>query len=92
MSTFLFFLGGGRGFYLRSVAPSAPKPPPTPLHVRGGDTALLAQSVANLNLTFSGYGSRQVKFEVKFANLTSNLNVKVKAKYFEMDLNVAQKF
>ena len=25
-----FFLGGGRGFYLRSVAPSAPKPPTYP--------------------------------------------------------------
>jgi len=32
---FFFFLGGGRGFYLRSVAPSAPKPPPSPLHVSG---------------------------------------------------------
>ena len=30
VSAFLFFLGGGRGFYLRSVAPSAPKPPTYP--------------------------------------------------------------
>ena len=33
VSAFLFFLGGGRGFCLRSVAPSAPKPPPYPLYV-----------------------------------------------------------
>ena len=43
---FLFF-GRGRGFSLRSVAPSSPKPSPTPLHVRGDDIALLAQSVAS---------------------------------------------
>ena len=29
VSAFLFFLGGGRGFYLRSVAPSAPPQTPT---------------------------------------------------------------
>ncbi|WP_346747187.1 hypothetical protein, partial [uncultured Campylobacter sp.] len=28
------------------------------------------------NLTFSRCGSRQVKFELKFTNLTSNLNIK----------------
>ena len=49
-----------------------PKPPPTPLHVRGGDIALLTQSVASLNLAFLQCGSRRPKF----ANLTSNLNVK----------------
>ena len=30
VSAFLFSLGGGRGFYLRSVAPSATKPPTNP--------------------------------------------------------------
>ena len=41
------YFGRGRGFYLRSVAPSSPKPSLTPLHVRGGDIALLTQSVAS---------------------------------------------
>ena len=50
------------GYYLRSVAPSSPKPSPTPLHVRGGDTVLLTQSVASLNFAFSGCGSRWIKF------------------------------
>ena len=60
------FLWERKGFYLRSVAPSSPKPSPTPLHVRGGDIALLTQSVASL-VNFDG---------VKFINLTSNFNVK----------------
>nr|WP_314747356.1 hypothetical protein [uncultured Campylobacter sp.] len=47
---------------LAAASVATQKPSPTPLHVRGGDTALLAQSVANLNLVFSGYGSWQVKF------------------------------
>ena len=88
VSTFLFFLGGGRGFYLRSACSyeqseverrfplcramhsQLPKadPPPTPLHVRDGDTALLTQSVAVLKLAFSRCGSRRLKF--------ANLNVK----------------
>ncbi len=46
MSAFLF-LWERKGFYLRSVAPSSPKPSLTPLHVQGGDIALLyEQSVA----------------------------------------------
>ena len=55
-----FFFGRGRGFYLRSVAPSSPKPSPAPLHVRCGDVALLfEQSVAGLesNLAFIGVAS-----------------------------------
>ncbi|WP_314978228.1 hypothetical protein, partial [Campylobacter rectus] len=31
--------------------------------MRDGDIALLTQSVANLNLTFSRCGSRRIKFE-----------------------------
>ena len=50
------FLWERKGFYLQSVVPSSPKPSPTPLHVQGGDTALLAQSVANLNLRFQDTG------------------------------------
>ena len=53
---FSFFFGRGRGFYLRSVAPSSPKPSLTPLHVICGDMALLTQSVADLNLRFQGIG------------------------------------
>ncbi len=67
LAIYLFsFLWERKGFYLRSVAPSSPKPSPTPLHVRGGDIALLTQSVASL-VNFDG---------VKFINLTSNFNVK----------------
>ena len=47
---------------LAAASVATQKPSLTPLHVRGGDTALLAQSVTNLNLVFSGYGSWQVKF------------------------------
>ena len=59
VSAFLFFLGGGRGFYLRSVAPSAPKPPLTPLHVRGCCTT------CRLNLTLSRHKFKFSIFEVR---------------------------
>ena len=51
---------------LAAVSVATQKPSPTPLHVRGGDIALLAQSIASL-VNFDG---------VKFINLTSNFNVK----------------
>jgi len=35
-----FFLGGGRGFYLRSVAPSAPKPHHPHCTFKGCDSAI----------------------------------------------------
>ena len=41
---------------LAAASAATQKPPPFPLHVRGGDTALLAQSVANLNLRFQDTG------------------------------------
>ena len=66
---FFLFFGRGRGFYLRSVAPSSPKPSLTPLHVRCCYTScrfIWRCRAENLNLTFSGCGSRLAKF----ANLT----------------------
>nr|WP_315018592.1 hypothetical protein [uncultured Campylobacter sp.] len=44
--------------YALATARSRPSPKPslTLLHVQGGDTALLAQSVANLNLRFQDTG------------------------------------
>ena len=50
--------------------------------------ALLAQSVANLNLRFQDAGLGDPNLQI----LTLNLSVNDKAKYFEMDLNVVQKF
>ena len=47
---------------LAAASAATRKPPPIPLHVRGGDTALLVQSVASLNLTFLRCRSRRVKF------------------------------
>ena len=41
---------------LAAASAATQKPPPTPLHVRGGDIALLTQSVANLNLHFQDAG------------------------------------
>ena len=41
---------------LAAASAATQKPPPPSLHVQGGDTALLAQSVANLNLRFQGAG------------------------------------
>ena len=79
VSAFLFFLGGGRGFYLRSVAPSAPKPTPTPLHVRGCCTAcrfIWRCRAENVNLTFSRYGSRWVKFEAAIYKFDFKFEVK----------------
>ena len=64
ISAFLFSLGE-EGVLLTKRRPFlSPKPSPTPLHVRGGDIALLTQSVASF-VNFDG---------VKFINLSSNLN------------------
>ncbi|WP_163026382.1 hypothetical protein [Campylobacter showae] len=41
---------------LAAASAATQKPSPTPLHVRGSDTALLTQSVANLNLHFQDAG------------------------------------
>ena len=46
--------------------------------VKGGDIALLTQSVAGFKFVFSWCGSRWVKF--------ANLSIKIKAKYREMIL------
>ena len=61
---------------LAVVSVAMQKLPPTPLHVRGGDIALLTQSIASLetNLAlnlikskfmFSRHGSRRVKFKAE---------------------------
>ena len=78
------FFGRGRGFYLRSVAPSSPKPSLTPLHVIGGDAALLAQSVAGLNLSFQGTGLGASNF----INLTPNLSIKFNPQMLKTKLGV----
>ena len=51
---------------LAAASAATQTPPPVPLHVRGGDTALLTQSVANFKFEFLECGSRRVKFESKF--------------------------
>ena len=48
---------------LAAASVATQKPSPTPLHVRS------CCATRRLNLTFSRYGSRLVKFGVKFANL-----------------------
>ena len=61
ISAFLFYLGEEGGYYLRSVAPSSPKPSPTPLHVRGCCTACrlnLTLSHRRFKFAFSRCGSR----------------------------------
>ena len=63
VSTFLFSSGEEGGYYLRSVAPSSPKPSPTPLHVRCCCTTcrfIWHCRAANLNLTFSRCRSRRL--------------------------------
>ncbi len=68
IAPFFFFFGRGRGFYLRSVAPSSPKPSLTPLHVRGCcamRSFIWCWSAENLNLTFSGCGFGLIKFEAE---------------------------
>jgi len=68
IAPFFFFFGRGRGFYLRSVAPSSPKPSLTPLHVRGCcamRSFIWCWSAENLNLTFSGCEFGLIKFEAE---------------------------
>ena len=76
---FFLFFGRGRGFYLRSVAPSSPKPSLTPLHVRCCCTScrfIWRCRAENVNLTFSRYGSRWVKFEAAIYKFDFKFEVK----------------
>ena len=65
---------------LAAASAATQKPPSSPLHVQGGDTALLTQSVANF-VNFDGV--KIYKFDFKFEHKND------KAKYREMDLRVA---
>jgi len=52
--------------------------------------ALSRRKFLNLRFRDAGLGGQNLK--PKFTNLTLNLNLEIKAKYFEMDLNVVRKF
>ena len=52
--------------------------------------ALPRRKFLNLRFRDAGLGGQNLK--PKFTNLTLNLNLEIKAKYFEMDLNVVRKF